>query len=119
MVGIIIIVISILLGILTGMNFEIPYMYSKYVAVAILACLDSVFGAYAANTDKKFSLKVFISGFFGNAIISMILVFIGEELDVDTYLAAVIVFSSRMLNNFSTIRRIYIDKIEEKVHKKV
>ena len=118
MIGIIIILISIVFGILVGLDVEIPYMYSKYIAVAILACLDSVFGAYTANLDNKFNIKIFISGFFGNAFVSIILVFIGEKLDVDIYLAAVIVFTTRLLNNFTILRRVYIEKIEKKVKNK-
>lgn len=118
MIGIIILVVFIILGFLAGMNFVVPYIYSKYIAVAILACLDSVFGAFTANIEKKFRINIFISGFFGNALIAMLLVFIGEKLNVDIYLAAVIVFSGRLLNNFSTIRREYIQKLDDKVKKK-
>ena len=118
MIGIVIILLSIGLGILVGLDVEIPYMYSKYIAVAILACLDSVFGAYTANLDNKFNIKIFISGFFGNAFVSIFLVFIGEKLDVDIYLAAVIVFTTRLLNNFTILRRVYIEKIEKKVKNK-
>lgn len=114
MVGVVIIITFILLGILTGLNLLIPYSYSQYIAVAILACLDSVFGAFVANTDKKFKMITFISGFFGNAIIAMLLVFIGNKLNVDLYLGAVIVFTGRLLNNFSSIRRYYINKLDEK-----
>ena len=118
MIGVIIIFLSIILGIVVGLDVEIPYVYSKYIAVAILACLDSVFGAYTANLDNKFNIKIFISGFFGNAIISILLVFIGEKLDVEMYLAAVIVFTTRLLNNFTILRRVYLDKIEKKVKSK-
>jgi len=48
----------------------------------------------------------------------MFLVFIGDKLNVDIYLAAVIVFSGRLLNNFSSIRRDYLQKINERVNKK-
>ena len=115
MAGIIILICFSVVGIFTGLNLVVPYVYSKYIAVAILACLDSVFGAFAANIDKKFRIDIFLSGFFGNALIAMFLVFIGDKLNVDIYLAAVIVFSGRLLNNFSTIRREYILKIDKKV----
>lgn len=113
MVGVILIITFILAGILTGLNVLIPYSYSQYIAVAILACLDSVFGAFVANTDKKFKMITFISGFFGNAIIAILLTFIGNKLNVDLYLGAVIVFTGRLLNNFSSIRRHYIKTLEE------
>lgn len=118
MAGIIILICFSVVGIFTGLNLVVPYVYSKYIAVAILACLDSVFGAFAANIDKKFRIDIFLSGFFGNALIAMFLVFIGDKLNVDIYLAAVIVFSGRLLNNFSTIRREYILKIDKKVNSK-
>ena len=119
MIGIIILIVFIIAGVLTGMNVEIPLSYSNYIAVAILACLDSVFGAFSANVEKKFSMSVFISGFIGNALVAILLVFIGEKLNVDIFLAAVIVFSSRLLNNFSSIRRYFLEKMEKKAKEKV
>ena len=119
MIGIIILIVFIIAGVLTGMNAAIPLSYSNYIAVAILACLDSVFGAFSANVEKKFSMSVFISGFIGNALVAILLVFIGEKLNVDIFLAAVIVFSSRLLNNFSSIRRYFLEKMEKKAKEKV
>lgn len=113
MVGVIIVLACIILGVVAGINIIVPYALSQYVAVAILAFLDSAFGGMTANMQKKFDLKVFLTGFFGNAIIAMILVFIGIRLNVDIYLAAVIVFSTRLLNNFSVIRRIVLGKVEK------
>lgn len=119
MIGIIILIVFIIAGVLIGMNVAIPLSYSNYIAVAILACLDSVFGAFSANVEKKFSMSVFISGFIGNALVAILLVFIGEKLNVDIFLAAVIVFSSRLLNNFSSIRRYFLEKMEKKAKEKV
>ncbi len=113
MIGIIIVVACIGFGILAGLNVVVPYILSKYIVVAILAFMDSAFGAITAKLQNKFNLKVFLTGFFGNALIAMLLVFIGIRLNVDIYLAAVIVFSTRLLNNFSVIRRIVIGKVEK------
>ena len=109
-IGILILTIFILLGIIVGQNIIIPYSSYQYVAVAILACLDSVFGALAASTGKNFKMKIFLSGFFFNAIFAMFLVYLGEILNVEIYLAAIIVFGGRILNNFSIIRRDIMDK---------
>lgn len=118
LVGIIILILFIVAGIVTGLNVEIPLSYSNYIAVAILACLDSVFGAFSANVEKKFSMSIFISGFIGNALVAILLVFIGDKLNVDIFLAAVIVFSSRLLNNFSSIRRYFLEKVGNKTKNK-
>ena len=110
--GIIIVALFVLCGILAGQHIIIPYSSYQYVAVAILACLDSVFGALAASTGKKFNMKIFLSGFFFNAIFAMFLVYLGQLLNVEIYLAAVIVFGGRILNNFSIIRRDIMDKAQ-------
>ena len=61
------------LGVLIGFLIPtIPYSASKYLAIAIVAALDSVFGGIASSIKKNFDLKVFISGFFVNGIIAMI-----------------------------------------------
>ena len=104
--------IVILLGFLFGYNLEIPYTFTEYIAVAILAFLDSLFGGIASNMQNKFKMSVFISGFFINALIAMFLVYLGQKLNVDIYLAAVIVFTTRLFTNLSIIRRIIIDNIE-------
>ena len=64
--------------------------------------------------QNKFDFVIFISGFFLNAIIAIFLVYLGQKLNVDIYLAAVIVFSTRLFTNFSVIRRIFIDQIRNR-----
>ena len=112
--GLIILIIFILAGILVGQFIVIAYSTYQYVAVAILACLDSIFGALAASTGKNFKMKIFLSGFFFNALFSMFLVYLGEILNVEIYLAAIIVFGGRILNNFSIIRRDFMQKADDR-----
>ena len=59
------IIIGCLIGALIGMNIPtIPYTYSGYLAIAIIAALDSVFGALTSSLKKNFDMKIFLSGFF-------------------------------------------------------
>ena len=88
----------------------ISYTYSNYLAIAIIAALDSVFGGVVATINRNFDLKIFLTGFFGNAILSILLTILGEKLNVDIYLAAIIVFVGRMFTNLAIIRRYYLDK---------
>lgn len=111
-------VLVALLGFLFGSNIAVPYTYTEYIAVAILAFLDSLFGGIVANMQDKFSLPIFVSGFFLNAIIAIFLVYLGQKLNVDIYLAAVIVFSGRLFTNFSIIRRILIEVLERRRNQK-
>lgn len=109
------ITIGCLLGVIFGFLIPtIPYSVSNYLAIAIVAALDSVFGGIASNINKIFDIKVFVSGFFVNAILAMLLTFLGQKLNVDIYLAAIIVFIGRMFNNLGIIRRYYLEKLEKK-----
>ena len=113
---IIAILIGCVLGAIIGVNGPvISYTYSGYLAIAIVAALDSVFGGITSVLKGNFDLKVFISGFFGNAVLSILLTWLGVKLNVDIYLAAIVVFVGRMFTNFAIIRRYYIDKWSEKL----
>ena len=113
------IIIGGLLGILIGFLLPtIPYSASTYLAIAIIAALDSVFGGFASYIKKNFDMKVFVSGFFVNAILAMLLTYLGEKLNVDIYLAAIIVFVGRMFNNLGIIRRYFLYKFDAKIEKK-
>ena len=113
-------IIAIVVGCIAGVGLgflipTIPYTASQYLAIAIVAALDTVFGGIASNIKKNFDMKVFISGFFVNAILAMLLTFLGEKLNVDIYLAAIVVFVGRMFNNLGIIRRYYVEKWTVKI----
>ena len=109
------ILIGCILGALIGMNAPmISYTYSSYLAIAIIAALDSVFGGITSVIKKNFDLKIFVTGFFGNAILSILLTYLGQKLNVDIYLAAIVVFVGRMFNNLAIIRRYYLEKWDKK-----
>ena len=110
-----IMLIACILGVIVGLNAPmISYTYSSYLAIAIIAALDSVFGGISSVINKRFDMKIFISGFFGNAILAILLTMLGEKLNVDIYLAAIVVFVGRMFVNLGIIRRYYVEKWTEK-----
>ncbi len=110
------ILLGCILGAILGINAPvISYTYSSYLAIAIIAALDSVFGGISSVLKKNFDLKIFASGFFCNAILSILLTYLGEKLNVDIYLAAIVVFVGRMFTNLTIIRRYYVDKWSNKI----
>lgn len=109
------ILIGCILGAIVGINVPtISYSYSSYLAIAIVAALDSVFGGITGVLKREFDFKIFISGFFCNSILSILLTYLGNKLDVDIYLAAIVVFVGRMFLNLTIIRKYYIDKWSKK-----
>ena len=59
---------------------------------------------------KIFKPDIFISGFFGNALLAAALAYLGDKLGIPIYIAAVIVFGGRIFDNFGSIRRILLEK---------
>lgn len=112
------IIFGCIIGAILG-NFApiISYTYSSYLAIAIIAALDSALGGIASSLKKNFDMGIFISGFFGNAILAMLLAYLGQRLNVDIYLVSIFVFVSRMFNNLGFIRRYYLEKIRGKSKK--
>ncbi len=112
------IILGCIFGAILGINAPIiSYTYSTYLAIAIIAALDSVFGGISSVLKKTFDLKIFLSGFFVNGILSILITVLGQKLNVDIYLATIFVFVSRMFNNLTIIRRYYVEKWSEKFDK--
>lgn len=113
------VLIGCILGAIIGMlSPVVSYTYSSYLSIAIIAALDTVFGGLASLAKKNFDLKIFLSGFFGNSILSIALTFLGNKLNVDIYLAAIVVFVGRMFTNLAILRRYYLDKWINKIEKR-
>lgn len=108
--------IGILVGVVVGLILPFTYntAYTLYISVGILASLDSVFGGIKASLENKFDTSIFVSGFFGNALIAVFLAYIGDRLGVPLYYATIITFGGRLFDNFASIRRILIKKGKEK-----
>ncbi|HOB21763.1 MAG: small basic family protein [Firmicutes bacterium] len=100
-------VLGLLIGILIGVGWQIslPIAYSSYMAVGILAAIDSVFGGVRAALDNNYDNVVFLSGFFTNILLAIGLTYLGVKLGVDLVLGATVAFSIRIFNNLGMIRR--------------
>lgn len=107
-----------ILGLLIGMvlgwfsPFSVPVEYSKYLSVAILAALDSVFGGVRAAQENHFDSVIFLTGFFTNILLAGLLAYVGDLIGVDLFLAAVVAFGVRLFNNLAIIRRHMLKKWE-------
>ena len=103
--------VGLLIGIIIGSLFslQIPAQYSRYTAMAILAALDSVLGALRAELQGEYDNRIFVSGFFGNAVLAAALTFLGDRMGVELYLAAIVAFGVRLFNNLAIVRRSMLD----------
>jgi small basic protein len=111
-------ILGLLLGIGIGSTLAIPIpgAFAKYLSVALLAALDSVFGGLKSILEDKFDGAVLLTGFFTNALLAALLAFLGDRLGVDLYMAAVFVFGVRLFQNLATIRREMLANWMQKRH---
>lgn len=105
-----------ILGLLVGLglgfvtNITIPANYADYLSIAVLAAFDTLLGGIRAQLQKSYDNFVFVTGFFFNIFLAAGLAFLGVQLGVDLYLAAVFAFGVRLFNNIAIIRRILLSK---------
>jgi small basic protein len=106
------VLVGLLLGVIAGMwlPYQFPVSLSRYVSVAILAGLDSVLGGTRAGMEDRFDTAVFTSGFVVNALLAVLVTWIGVVLGADLYLAAVVTFGIRVFSNLGHIRRHLLGK---------
>jgi small basic protein len=101
---------GLLVGILLGLalGVDVGFEFARYTAVAILAALDSVLGAVRAELDGVYDNRIFISGFIVNAVVAVLLTFVGDRLGLDLYLVALLTFGLRIFQNVALIRRHFL-----------
>jgi small basic protein len=99
-----------MLGLVIGLlsPVTIPIGYARYTAVALLAGLDSIFGAYKAYIAGTYEPRVFLSGLVTNMALAAGLTYLGDKLGVDLSIAAIVAFGVRIFNNLGAIRRHYL-----------
>ncbi len=87
---------GLIAGIMIGLFFPltVPAVYAKYMSVALLAALDTVFGGIRAALERTFDLSMYVTGFFTNSLLAVLLVFIGNRLGIDLYYVALSLFFS-------------------------
>ena len=94
--------------------------FARYIAVALLAGMDTVIGGLRSFLTDKFDNAIFLSGFVINSLLAVGLVLLGERMGLETgvgdgrisvmMIAAVVVFSGRILNNLAALRRLVIER---------
>lgn len=104
--------IGLALGLIVGfgMPITLPQEYTKLLSVALMAVFDSVLGGLRAAKQGHYDNKIFISGFFVNALLAMLFCYAGEMLGIDLYFVGILVFGMRIFQNIAIIRRLYLGK---------
>src|SRR5947207_13964641 len=100
-------ILGLVAGVLLGLalRFNLPVELARYTAVGILAALDSLLGALRAELEGHFDTRIFLSGFYTNALLAAGLAFLGDRLGLVLYLLALSAFGRRKLKHRAGVRR--------------
>lgn len=110
----------IIIGLLTGVGIgyafpiQFPFAIARYISVSFIAGLDSVLGGSRAGIEHRFDFVVFATGFLFNLVLAGGLTWVGDQLGVDLYMAAIVTFGVRIFENLAFIRRDLINKPTKK-----
>ncbi len=105
-VGLLFALLGVVVGLLSPVT--IPVQYSRYTALALLAALDSISGAYKAYLAGSYQTRAFVIGMISNMALAAGLTYGGDQLGVDLSIAAIVAFGVRIFNNLGVIRRHYL-----------
>jgi small basic protein len=94
-----------------GLQPEMPVQVADYLPLALLAGMDAIFGGIRAGLDRRFRSDVFFTGFLCNMLLAVLLGFIGDQIGIELYLAAVVILGGRVFLNLSMIRRQILDRM--------
>jgi small basic protein len=78
---------------------------TRYVAMVVIAAIDASFGGVRSWLEQTFNERIFLVSFLSNAVVAVLLVWVGDQLDVDIATAIVVVFGIRIFQNVAAIRR--------------
>ena len=98
--------LALIIGFLLVYNLRlnIPVDFADYLAIAILAGLDSIFGGIRSRLENNFEEYIFTTGFFVNMGLAAFLAYLGDRMGVNLYLAVVVALGIRIFQNLGRIR---------------
>jgi len=99
--------LGLLLGALLAAAIQpsISQELGRYVAMAVVAALDSSLGGIRSYLERTFNDRIFVVSFLANAAVAILLVWVGDQLGVDLVTAVVVVFGVRIFQNVAALRR--------------
>ena len=107
-------IIGLVLGMVFGIfiPMEIPSIYSHYYAVFLLAILEGVLSGFLEGLRESFDFLSFWTGILVTAFFALLLVYMGEHLSVELYLAVLFALGYKILQSVGCIHLLLVDKFK-------
>ena len=94
---------GLILGIVAGLNLNIVYNpdYIVYISLTILAILNTIFNMLHENKAGELTIAKSIAFLLTDLLFALFLGFVGEQLGLPIYLAAVFAFGNNIYKKLS------------------
>lgn len=106
------VILGILVGVIVGLKTDIYFspLYAVYLSMLILAIVNTIFKILANTGKKEVNFKTSMIYLMTDVVIALILGFVGEQLGLPLYLAAIFAFGNNIYTNVNLIINSYIEK---------
>lgn len=106
------VVAGIILGALAGMNLNLKYSpdYAVYISIAVLAILNAIFNMLNENTKGELTPVKSVIFLVRDLCFGLLMGYVGEQLGLPIYLAAVFAFGNNTYKNVSNMTSFMLEK---------
>ncbi|HHZ02337.1 MAG TPA: DUF1290 domain-containing protein [Tissierellia bacterium] len=106
---------GLILGIIAGLNLNIVYNpeYIVYISLAILAMFNTIFNMLYENKSGELTLLKSFTFLLTDLGFALLLGYVGEQLGLPIYLAAVFAFGNNIYEKLRKIANISLEKFNK------
>lgn len=100
------------MGVVIGLKTNLTYnpIYTVYISLIVLAIINTILNILVENSKKETSSKDCLVMLAADVSIALVLGFVGEQLGLPLYLAAIFAFGNSIYKNFRVIFNKFIVK---------
>jgi small basic protein len=109
------VIAGVILGVLAGLNLNIVYDpdFAVYISLAVLAILNTIFDLLNENTTGELTPVKGIVFLIRDLGFGLLMGFVGEQLGLPIYLAAVFAFGNNIYKNLRTMINFALEKYQK------
>ncbi|MDD2493848.1 MAG: DUF1290 domain-containing protein [Tissierellia bacterium] len=109
------VIAGLIIGIIAGFKLNIGYnpAFGVYISLVILAIINTIFNVLSDNIKKE--INILKSGLLliADLIFALLLGYIGEQLGLPIYLAAIFAFGNNIYSNIKSLMDLLIIKFDK------
>ena len=109
------VIAGLIIGIIAGFKLNIGYnpAFGVYISLVILAIINTIFNVLSDNFKNEIS--IFKSGLLliADLVFALLLGYIGEQLGLPIYLAAIFAFGNNIYSNIKSLMDLLIIKFDK------